>query len=162
MKNKISVLLLFVGLLIGCSKDDSNSVPEDIAINNFIYKGLNQYYLWQADAPDLADNRFANQNDLNTFLRSYSEPENLFQNLLFKPISKFPLGTAVDRFSVIFDDYVALEGLLSGNTVNNGADYGLKYKDASRTSIFGWVRYVLPNSDAADKKYTKRNDFFWH
>jgi carboxyl-terminal processing protease len=155
IKKHFILLVLFFGLLIGCSKDNSNAVPSDLEINNFVWKGLNQYYLWQSDVPDLADSRIENQNGLNTFLRGYSEPENLFQNLLFKPISKFPLGTAVDRFSVIFDDYVALEGLLSGNTVNNGADYGLKFKDASRTTIFGWVRYVLPNSDAATKNVTR-------
>jgi carboxyl-terminal processing protease len=155
MKTKISIVLLFVGLLIGCTKDDSNSVPKDLEVNNFIWKGLNQYYLWQADVPDLADNRFGNQGDLNTFLKSYSNPNDLFYKLLYKPARLNQTG-AVDRFSVIFDDYEVLEGLLSGNTPsNNGADYGLKYTDDSRTTIFGWVRYVLPNSDAAAKNVTR-------
>jgi carboxyl-terminal processing protease len=149
MKNKSFLLVLFLAVVTGCTKDDTNSVPRDLEVNNFIWKGLNQYYLWQADVPDLADNRFGNQNDLNNFLRSNTNSYDFFQNLLYKPKSKFTTG-AVDRFSVIFDDYEVLEGLLSGNTLNNGADFGLKYKPNS-TEIFGWIRYVLPNSDASTK-----------
>lgn len=149
MKNKSVLLLLIFGLLSGCTKDDSNNVPADLAVNNFIWKGLNQYYLWQADVPDLVDNRFGNQSDLNTFLRGYSDSEFLFYNLLNKSAKIYRDGV-VDRFSVIFNDYQVLEGLLSGNTLNNGADFGLKYKPNS-TEIFGWIRYVLPNSDAAAK-----------
>ncbi len=151
MKNKGFLLLVVVSyFFMSCSKDDSNNVPKDLAINNFIWKGLNQYYLWQADVPDLADDRFGNQSNLNTFLRSNSNAVDLFYKLLNKPSRFNPTG-AIDRFSVIFDDYQRLEGILSGNTVNNGADYGLKFTDDSQTNIFGWVRYVLPNSDAAAK-----------
>ena len=38
-------------------------------------------------------------------------------------------------------------------------DYGLRYKLGSSTEIFGWVRYVLPNSDAANKGI-QRGDLF--
>lgn len=151
MKNKsLLILSIITVFFFSCTKDENNAVPADVVINNFIWKGLNQYYLWQGDVPDLADNKFGNQNDLNNYLRSTANPSDFFQNLLYKPKSKFTTG-AVDRFSIIFDDYEALEGILSGNTLNNGADFGLKYTDASRTSIFGWIRYVLPNSDAAAK-----------
>jgi carboxyl-terminal processing protease len=145
------ILLTFCGLVFqSCEKDD-NEVPQSIEVNNFIWKGLNLYYLWQADVPNLSDYRFADQQDLNGFLYGYSDPENLFQSLLNKPASRFPAGEAVDRFSVIFSNYNELEGILSGTTKNNGVDLALYYKDDSEYEIVGVVRYILPNSDASDK-----------
>jgi C-terminal processing protease CtpA/Prc len=76
-------------------------------------------------------------------LESYSSSTDLFNHLR--------IATSVDRFSVIFSDYFVLEGVLSGTTLNNGMDYALRHKSGSTTDIFGWVRYVLPNSDASDK-----------
>ncbi len=140
--------------------DDSLSVPSDLEIENFIWKGLNLYYLWQADVPDLADARFENQGQLNEFLYTKDTPEILFQDLLNKPISKFPLGQAVDKFSVLVNDYTVLENLFQGVTTNNGVDFGLRYKTGSTTEIFGWVRYIIPNSNAAGKNI-KRGDIFY-
>lgn len=144
-----------------CEKDDSNSVPKEIAIQNFIWKGLNQFYLWQNEVPNLSDTKFANQNELNSFLYGYTNADDLFQDLLNKPKSKFPAdGEAIDRFSVLFPDYDILEGILSGTTKNNGVEMGLYYKDASQTSVFGVVRYILPNSDASNKNI-HRGDVFY-
>ncbi len=148
-----SVLLLFLFVLpFGCTDMDDSPVPAGLQINDFVWKGMNLYYLWQADVPDLADNRFANQGELNTFLTGYSDPVALFNHLR--------VDTTIDRFSVIFSDYTVLEGVLSGNTLNNGMDYGLKYKDASQTAVFGWVRYILPNSDAATKDIHRGEIFY--
>ena len=83
-------ILLLAFAIQSCEVQDDNYVPEDIAINNFVWKGLNLYYLWQADVPKLADDRFANQSDLNTFLYGFSRPEDLFQQLLNKPRSLYP------------------------------------------------------------------------
>jgi carboxyl-terminal processing protease len=164
MKNTLRLTLLFfiLGLAFqSCDDKNDNEIPNDIAINNFVWKGLNLYYLWQADVPNLSDYRFADQDQLNSFLYGYSNPETLFEDLLNKPVSKFPNpGEAIDRFSVIFSDYTQLEGILSGTTENNGAEFGLYYKDASHTSIFGVVRYILPNSDAAAKDI-HRGDIFY-
>ena len=164
MKNHIYNFLLLVSLVFAlqsCEVQDDNKVPEDIAINNFVWKGLNLYYLWQSDVANLADDRFANQSDLNTFLYGFPQPENLFQQLLNKPRSLYPNpGEAIDRFSVIFSDYNQLEGILSGTTENNGADFALYFKDASQTSVFGVVRYILPNSDAALKDVQRGAIFY--
>lgn len=151
MTNKFKIILLLFLAFTSCEKQEDNYVPENLQVNNFIWKGLNLYYLWQTDEPDLADNRFGNQTELNNFLTGYSNPNDLFQHLLNKPISQFPEGEAVDRFSVLFSDYSKLEGILSGTTLNDGMDFGLKYKNSNSNEIFGWVRYVLPNSDAATK-----------
>jgi hypothetical protein len=152
-------LLLLSFIFLGCDDRHDNDVPSEIAVNNFVWKGLNLYYLWQADVPNLSDYRFENQSQLNAYLYNYASPANLFQDLLHKPSSKFPAGEAIDRFSVIFADYTQLEGILSGTTKNNGADFALYYKDETRTAIFGIIRYILPNSDAATKPIA-RGDIF--
>ena len=121
-------------------------------MNDFVWKGMNLYYLWQADVPNLDDNRFANQDELNTFLTNYSSPTDLFNSLR--------VDNTLDRFSVIFSDYRVLEGILSGNTKNNGMDFGLRYKTGSTTDIFGWVRYIIPNSDAASKNVPRGTIFY--
>ena len=149
----ISSLLLFLFVIpFGCTDMNDNAVPASVEIKDFVWKGMNLYYLWQADVPDLADDRFANQTQLNTFLEPFATPKDLFNTL------RVPSPT--DRFSVIFSDYTVLEGILSGNTLNNGMDFGLKYTDASHTSVFGWVRYIIPNSDAATKNIQRGAIFY--
>lgn len=147
-----SLLLLVLVLPFGCEDMDDNPVPTSLEINDFVWKGMNLYYLWQEDVPDLADDRFANQGELNTFLATYTTPESLFAHLRTDAVT--------DRFSVIYSDYNVLEGVLSGNTLNNGMDYGLKYTDASQTSVFGWVRYIIPNSDASTKNIQRGAIFY--
>ncbi|PWA05357.1 S41 family peptidase [Flavobacterium psychrotolerans] len=154
----LSFLLFFT--FQGCEDYNYASTPSDLKVNDFVWKGLNLYYLWQADVPNLADTQFRNQQDLNGFLYAHPIPEDLFQDLLNKPKSKFPVGEAIDRFSVLFSDYTQLEGILSGTTKNDGLESGFYYKDASATSIFGVVRYVIPNSDAS-KKDIHRGDIFY-
>lgn len=149
-------ILLFIGLstFFACQDDlDDIEVPTELKINDFIWKGLNLYYYWQADVPDLADSRFANQGELNSFLATYDSPEDLFHSLL----NDYP---TTDRFSVIFSDYTVLEGVLSGNTTNNGVDFQLLRKSAGSDEVFGWVRYIIPSSDASTKDI-QRGDIFY-
>jgi len=157
---KFLVVLAIITLFCqSCEDFDDKEVPKDLKVNDFVWKGLNLYYLWQADVPDLADERFSNQENLNAFLYNYSSPEQLFQSLLYKPASLLPKDEAIDRFSVIYSDYNELEGVLSGTTKNHGADFGLSYKPGSDTDLFGFIRYILPNSDAATKDI-HRGDIF--
>ena len=164
MKNSYKALILFVLAAFSFQScedmDDTLGVPNELEIDNFIWKGLNLYYLWQADVPDLADDRFANQGELNTFLSATSGPEALFQSLLYKPVSQFPVPQAVDRFSVLVDDYTYLENLFQGVTTNNGVEYGLRRKESNPSEIYGWVKYIIPGSDAANKNI-KRGDIFY-
>ncbi|WP_338378297.1 S41 family peptidase [uncultured Flavobacterium sp.] len=147
-------LLVIVGLsfvLKSCS-DDYDDVLHYRSTNEFIWEGLNQYYYWQKDSPDLNDARFATDEAFQSFLNNYS-PESLFQHLRYEPGN-------IDKYSVLFSDYNVLEGVLSGTTKNNGVEYGLKYKSGSTTEIFGYVRYILPNSDASTKNI-QRGDIFY-
>ena len=105
-KYVISLLIAFSLVVpLGCSDMDDNAVPTSLEIKDFVWKGMNLYYLWQADVPDLADDRFANQSQLNAFLEPYTSPTDLFNAL------RVPSPT--DRFSVIYSDYNLLEGALS-------------------------------------------------
>jgi hypothetical protein len=77
---------------------DDTAAPINLEVQDFIWKGLNQYYLWQPDVPNLSDDRFASQN-LNAFLRTYPVPEELFDALR--------VDKSIDRFSWIVDDYLS-------------------------------------------------------
>lgn len=144
-----AILLFFV--FFACEDMDDKPIASDIEINDFIWKGLNLYYYWQEDSPDLADNRFEFQTQYEDFLRPFS-PEDLFEHLLVE--------RTTDRFSVIFSDYTVLEGVLQGNTKNNGVDFVLNLVPGSTTEVFGWVRYIIPNSDASNKPI-QRGDIFY-
>jgi carboxyl-terminal processing protease len=142
----ITSVLSVLFLMVSCSKEEA-SLPEDFVvstddeINYFIWKGLNLYYLWQEDVPTLADNRFSNLEELYTFFRGNESPEATFNSLLNIP------GTT-DRFSRIVDDYVALENSFQGINLSTGMEFGLvRYTDVN-TNVFGYVRYVVPNSSA--------------
>lgn len=146
MKNKISKILIaflcFV-TLNGCFEDldDVFQPAGTLEIQDFIYKAMNIWYLYKPDVPDLANDRFASQGELNDFLNNYATPEELYSNLL----------SDVDRFSFITNDYRVLLNQLDGITKTHGMEFGLVYYPDSETNIFGYVQYVLPNSDAAAK-----------
>lgn len=160
-KFKLITLLFFtVFAFQSCQDNDDVEVPTNLEINDFIWKGLNLYYLWQADVPNLADNKFKNQTALNIFLSKYPKPKNLFESLLYNPSSLYPTAEAVDRFSWIVDDYLTLEGQLQGTTNNNGAEFGFGYKSSDSSEIIGWVHYIIPNSDASTKNI-KRGEVFY-
>ncbi|HEY0092254.1 MAG TPA: S41 family peptidase [Flavobacterium sp.] len=150
---KIIMAIIFLSLTFhGCEKEDDNYVAKELKVNDFIWKGMNLYYLWQSIEPDLSDERFQNQADLNNFLSNFSDPFALFQHLRVDP--------EIDRFSVMFSDYRVLEGVLSGTTENNGVEFGLRYYPGSTTEIFGFVRYIIPGSDAASKDIHRGDIFF--
>lgn len=146
------LLLLVVFSFQSCQDNDDTAAPINLEVQDFIWKGLNQYYLWQPDVPNLSDDRFASQDILNVFLRGYPVPEELFDAIR--------VDKSIDRFSWIVDDYLELEGALQGITKNSGIEFGLVYKPGSTTDIFGYVRYIIPGSDAATKDI-KRGAIFY-
>ncbi|WP_103072237.1 S41 family peptidase [Aquimarina sediminis] len=160
---KYFALFLFVGGMFTSCFDDSDDVVRvsgTTEINDFIWKGLNTFYLYKADVPDLADNRFATNQDFTNFLNASATPEDMFNKLLTQETVSSGSGTVkVDQFSWIVDDYIALEQAFDGITRNNGMEYGLVRYPNNESLVFGYVRYVLPNTDAASKGI-KRGDIF--
>lgn len=152
MKKFFTTLFLAISFLFvfqNCN-DDYDDVIRFRTSNEFIWRGLNQYYYWLNDSPDLKDTRFTTVSAFNSFLEAYT-PEGLFSHLIVQ---------SKDRFSVLFNDYDVLEAALQGSSKNSGVDYGLKRKTAGSTEVFGFVRYILPNSDASTKNI-QRGDIFY-
>lgn len=189
MKNKnltfkpIVILTLSALIFFNCSKSDEPEIedPDPVVvtsvtlkseINDFIWRGLNEIYLWQADVPNLSDTKFFTTANYNTFynnydnttnlsqaivknyftfLNGYNTPESLFDALLYQK-------DVVDKFSYLVDDYVALENSFQGISTSNGLDFGLVRLSGSN-DIFGYIRYVANNSDASTKDIG-RGEFF--
>lgn len=158
----ISIYSVFFALLfISCSKDDDTSNGEnpnsdiDNEIHEFVWDGLNRFYLWKDDVTDLADDRFPSETEFNTFLNSHESPEDIFEELLYQrgTIDKF-------GFSQITDDLTELGGSSSrlATTSSNGLNFAL-FPFNSGNNIFGIVQYVANNSDASNKNI-KRGDVF--
>ena len=61
---------------------------------------------------------------------------------------------------MLFNNYVQLEQLLQGTAESNGIEYGLTYKSGSTTNIFGWIKYIMPNTDAATKPIQRGTIFY--
>jgi carboxyl-terminal processing protease len=151
---KMRILLPFILLLftiISCKDEDDNIAPRenDFEIEDFIWEGLNTYYYWQNSVPDLADNRFDSQKSYASFLSQFNaNHELLFESLL----------SDKDRFSWIMSDYTALEKQLSRIYTTSGMMIGLG-RIGDSNDLFAFVRYVLPDSDAAVKNI-QRGDLF--
>jgi C-terminal processing protease CtpA/Prc len=139
----LSLSLFF--LLTSCFDDnDDVLIPSsNTEIGDFVWKGLNAFYLYKDDVSDLSDTRFETQGDLNNYIASFSSPETLFENLIYdRPVT--------DKFSWIVDDYEALEDSFAGVSKKNGMSFGFFVNpDDNDNNAYGYVRYVLPNSSAS-------------
>lgn len=147
MKSLRNVLLIFISLnlLSGCYEDmdDVLSSASSLEIKRFIWRAMNNIYLYKADVPQLADDYFDNQQELDDYLNTFSTPEDLFYNGL--------VAKDKDEFSFLAPDYIALEKSLDGIRVSNGMQYGLIRYTSTSSEVLGFVRYVLPNTSAARK-----------
>ncbi|AWX43074.1 hypothetical protein HME9304_00061 [Flagellimonas maritima] len=153
-------LFLLLGLLlftISCSDDDDGITnPEtpdptpgaDVTVQNFMWKAMNLWYFWQGEVPNLSDTRFANDAEYTTFLEATPDPLDFYNSIQFNE----------DRFSFSNDDYEELVSNLSGVSKSNGLEFGLIQFSGSN-DIFGFVQYVLPDSDASTKDI-QRGDIF--
>jgi len=160
-----SYLMLFLlsgTLLTSCSDDDMDDMPDreelpgeepeenlELEIKDFVWKGMNEIYVYKSDVPELQDDFFANQSELNDYLEDWDSPEDLFNN---------GLTIDEDRFSFITSDYIALENSFSGIAETTGVDYRL-YRFSNSDNLFGVVRYIIPGSNA-DSADIKRGDLF--
>jgi hypothetical protein len=148
---KIVLFFLFSLTLYNCTKEDE--IPVDIEINDFIWKGLNAYYLYQDQISDLSDRRFNSQPELNSYLSEFAVPNELFTGLLLNP------GT-IDTKSVLVEDYNTITTPNLRSSYTNGVEYGIIAEPGSATNVIGYVISILPNSDATTKSIA-RGDFFY-
>ncbi|MCK0190124.1 S41 family peptidase [Arenibacter sp. F20364] len=152
--------LLLVTIIFSCSDndDDAFTYPKETAVQNFMWQGLNQWYFWQSDAPNLGDDRFIANEDYVAYLEQFTDPEEFFYQTCYKHSQIVGTSSAIDRFSFVEDDYETLVNALAGVTKSNGLEFGLARNEGS-TDLFGYVRYIIPNSDAATKDIA-RGDIF--
>ncbi|MDB9835701.1 S41 family peptidase [Flavobacteriaceae bacterium] len=148
----------FIGvaaLLIGCDVQDrddeiiniSDTNPE-LEINDFIWKGLNQYYYWQEAVDSLADSKTKDKAAFAKFLGKTVDHSDFFTSL----------NHPDDRFSWIDEDYVNLENQLAGISASNGMKFLVSRQCDDCNGLVAFVTYVLPESDAAAKGI-ERGDF---
>ena len=152
MKIRIYILLLAISVsFTSCFEDNDDTITpaSTLDIQNFIYRGLNYYYLYKANSGKLADDAFESDKQRDRFLNRYDSPEALFD---FLKVNQ-------DRFSQLYSDYTVIENALGGVSMSNGMEFGLVLYPGNSRNVFGYVRYVLPNTDAATIGL-KRGDLF--
>ena len=118
------------------------------AVNDFIWKSMNELYYWQEDVLDLNDSKNNNTGDYDSYLREKPDPDEFFNSLKFSE----------DRFSFIDYDYVSLTNSLAGISASNGVEFILN-RFSSSDNVFGVVTYIQKESDASFKNI-KRGDIF--
>lgn len=150
---KLSLVLLTCLSLTSCFEDNDDHLISSSDINDYVWNGMNAFYLYKDEIPNLANDHFSSNKDFDAYLNSFPAPEALFESLIYK-------RQTIDRFSVIVRDYIALEQLFSGTTVSNGMEFGVFRFNASEAQVYGYVRYVLPNT-SAEAKNVKRGDIFY-
>jgi len=155
-KIKYVFILAIIAFTITACFDDQDDIvnpSSNTEIGDFVWKAMNLFYLYQQDVNDLADDRFATQNELNDFINSQGTPENLFENLIYN-------RTTVDKYSWIVSDYDALEAAFAGSNTTNGMAFGF-FIDPNPASnkAYGYVRYVNPGTDASTKGIERGNIF---
>ena len=157
---KLFLPVFLLGIFFtSCSKDDDvveetqekkeeEKVEVNLEVEEFIYAGMNEIYLYKADVPELADNHFSTNEELRSFLEPFDTPMDLYEDL----------KSSQDGFSFMTSDYVALENSFAGKSLSNGMKFSLGYI-GNTTDVFGIVQYVLPGT-SAEEKGIKRGDLF--
>tara|TARA_R110000765_G_scaffold383600_2_gene474975 strand:- start:50 stop:1519 length:1470 start_codon:yes stop_codon:yes gene_type:complete len=155
------LVLLFITVIFSCSKDEDLILTKtidtdgsaDVEVQDFMWKAMNFWYFWQANVDDLGDDRFVNTKEgraeYTAFLDSEDNPAAFFEN---------KLQYIEDRFSFYNEDYRELTNSLAGISKSNGLEFGLvRFQDSEE--LFGVVRYIIPNSNAATANIL-RGDLF--
>ena len=140
---KYTALLFILSISFSCFEDDDDSISRSSEIKDFVWKGMNFAYLYKANSPNLANDRFESSIEYQNYLNGFNSPESLFESVVYD-------RQLTDRFSKITSDYIALEQQFSGVIKTNGAEFNFYYVPGSTSEIFGVVRLVLPESNASN------------
>ncbi len=164
---KYFVLFLAIGLIFtNCKKNDDDVIAApnvvksvaDYPVQNFMWQTMNLYYFWQADVAELVDAKIDVAADYAEFLSSEADPTDFFFNICNNHVNVVGDQTAIDRFSFLNEDYKNLVQGFAGISKSDGVEFGLA-RYGSENDVFGFVRYIVPGSDA-DGKDVKRGDIF--
>lgn len=147
---KLFFTVFIIGLMLKCT--NKYELPENLEVHDFVWKGLNAYYLYQDQIPDLSDTRFYNDQQLENYLSGFGTPNDLFPSLL----------TPEDTKSLFVEDDISLSTPTLRTAFTNGLEFGILLEpsgDEDENNVLGYVLQVLPNSDAATKDIS-RGEFF--
>lgn len=149
MKNKFKLIYIFLLSLFFAQCSKEYQLPEDLVVHDFVWKGLNAYYLHQDEIADLSDRRFSSDQELNAYLRTFKDYNDLFNNLLIP----------TDAKSNLVEDYTNLNVDLPRSSFTNGLEFGIIAEPGSTENVIGYVLQILPNSNASTKNIS-RGEFF--
>lgn len=166
MKKNIGYIVLLALLFASCNGEDDgiintetpNPVPGavNVVVQNFMWQSMNLWYFWQSQVPNLADDRFSNDVEFTEFLEATPNPSEFFSSLQFQE----------DRFSFLNEDFRVLTDGFRGVSRSNGLEFGLFFDDLNNNNetdanepVYGSVRYIVPNSNAATTP-VQRGDIF--
>ena len=148
------MLISLAGLSVfSCYEDNDDNGAFASEINDYVWKGMNAAYLYKDYVTDLLDDRFLSNSEYASYLNSYENPEELFENLIFE-------RETIDKYSIIVDDYIELQQYFEGVSNSNGMEYGLRYIPGSNFNVYGYVRYVHPGS-ISEIENIQRGDIFF-
>jgi len=153
MRKFILSICITLSLLTVSCIDDDVSTPQDIEIQDFIWKSMNHWYFWQEEVADLADSKDDNETDYFNFLRGFSDPEDLFENLK---------NNSLDDFSWYIADVETQLNSFRGISVSYGIELPRTVVRISAGSddIVIFVAYVVPGSPA-DNAGIERGDLIY-
>jgi len=137
----LPLYILFSFIFTSCTKNNNIETPQNIEIQDFVWKGMNSWYNWQSDVSNLSDAKDDNLDAYFSYLNNYNSPESLFESLLYNPGN-------TDRFSWFIDDYVVQNQAFQGISVSFG--FRLQAVSIINDNIIFYVRYVAPNSPASN------------
>ena len=144
---KIIYLSILTVAFVNCSKE--YELPQELVVYDFVWKGLNAYYLHQDEITDLADTRFNSDLQLNSYLSTFTDYNSLYASLLISSDAK---STLVENYATIVSPELRT-GFI------HGLEFGL-FKEEDSDTIIGYALDILPLSYASDQSIS-RGDYFY-
>lgn len=160
MKNfKVLLLAFLVSITLNsCFEDLDDNFVISGDVKDFVWKGMNYFYIYGDDVPNLRNetfgisglaNRYDTTPEYENFLADFATPEELFDALVFD-------AGNTDRFSAIIPDLFEAIDALNGTTETNGLRrlFGFQLEDGG--PLYVRVGLVL-NGSSADIAGVERN-----
>ena len=144
---RIICLSILTVAFVSCSKE--YELPQELVVYDFVWKGLNAYYLHQPEITELADTRFNSDLQLNSYLNTFTDYNSLYASLLISSDAK----------STLVEDYATIVSPELRTGFIHGLEFGL-FKEEDSDTIIGYALDILPLSYASDQSIS-RGDYFY-
>lgn len=158
---RFKLLILVIVLSFGatsCFEDNDDNLVLAPDVKDFVWKGMNEFYVFGNEVPDLSndrfningeDNRYETTPEYLEYLDGFTSPESIFDALVFD-------AGNTDRFSIIFPDLFEALDLFNGTSETNGISFSAYLVPGSSNEVFARVRLVQ-NGSTGDIAGVKRN-----